>query len=350
MITAKGVTKAFNNKPVLKGLDIHIERGAIYGLAGRSGVGKSTLLRCINGLEGYDTGSLVVDGIDVRSLRGRDMMAFRKRIGMVFQQFSLLERLSVYDNVALPLRCWKYKSSFIDKRVKELLEIVEIPEKMRQKPRVLSGGQKQRVAIARALAMEPHILLCDEATSALDPKTAKSIIELLKGINRQMGITIVFVTHQMSVIQGLCNQIAILENGRIAVSGTVNDVFRQQHGALRNLIGEEGDEATEDGAFNTIDLDLPRASAGRLAAEMAIALGCDVTIRGRDSAVSGDDPRLLQIIVPEERLDDVRSYLFAYGMQRDCGNGSRDTFWEDVSSVGREGNGGWKSRQSDASQ
>jgi D-methionine transport system ATP-binding protein len=242
MITANNIIKSFGNNPVLRGLDVHIEKGNIYGLAGRSGAGKSTLLRCVNGLEKYESGSLIVDGTDVKALSHKDMMVFRKNIGMVFQNFSLLERLNVYDNVALPLRCWKYKTLFIDKKVRELLEVVGIPEKIKQKPRELSGGQKQRVAIARALTMDPHILLCDEATSALDPKTSKTIIDLLKQINGQTGITIVFVTHQMSIILGLCKEIAILENGKVAVSGMVEDVFRQQPQALRNLMGEENAE------------------------------------------------------------------------------------------------------------
>ena len=254
MITASGITKTFGETPVLRRLDMHIAQGSIYGLAGRSGAGKSTLLRCVNGLESYDSGSLTVDGIDVRSLGRRDVLAFRKNIGMVFQHFSLLERSNVYDNVALPLRCWKYKSEVIDRKVRELLEVVGIPEKIKQKPRELSGGQKQRVAIARALSMDPRILLCDEATSALDPKTAKSIIELLKQINRHMGITIVFVTHQMSVIRNLCQQIAILEHGRIAVSGAVEDVFRGQSGALRNLVGDGDDEPlSEEGEDSASD-------------------------------------------------------------------------------------------------
>ena len=313
MIIGRNITKSFGDTPVLRGLDVHIERSGIYGLAGRSGAGKSTLLRCINGLERYDSGSLVVDGIDVKGLSGKALMAFRKRIGMVFQHFSLLERLSVYDNVALPLRCWNYKSAFIDRKVKELLDIVGIPEKVRQRPRELSGGQKQRVAIARALTMDPRILLCDEATSALDPKTSKAIIDLLKQINGQMGITVVFVTHQMSVIQNLCREIAILENGRIAVSGTVEDVFRQQPGALRNLVGEEDAEPLR-ARTKTITLLLPHRVAGSLISDMAMHLGCDVTIQGSTSGFSVEGPRELTISLPEKDYHDVGRYLAGRGV------------------------------------
>ena len=172
MITCRAITKSFGGNPVLRNLDLHIERGDIYGIAGRSGAGKSTLLRCINGLESQDSGSLVVDGIDVKTLSGREMMAFRKNVGMVFQYFSLLERLSVYDNVALPLRCWKYKSGIIDRKVRELLDIVGISEKARSKPRELSGGQKQRVAIARA-DYGPRYLLRSFCVSA--PYLARGI-------------------------------------------------------------------------------------------------------------------------------------------------------------------------------
>ncbi|OPY81193.1 MAG: Methionine import ATP-binding protein MetN [Syntrophorhabdus sp. PtaU1.Bin058] len=313
MITARNLTKSFGDTHVLRGLDVHIERGGIYGLAGRSGAGKSTLLRCINGLERYDSGSLIVDGIDVKTLSGKAMMAFRKNIGMVFQHFSLLERLNVYDNVALPLRCWKYKSAFIDRKVRDLLEIVGIPEKIRQRPRELSGGQKQRVAIARALTMDPHILLCDEATSALDPKTSKAIIDLLKQINGQMEITIVFVTHQMSVIRGLCKEIAIIENGKVAVSGTVEDVFRQQPGALKNLIGE-GDAGPGGEGMKTITLLLPREIAGPLIARMAVQLGCDLTIQGGDPLLSGEDPEGLTISFPEKDRLGVEGYLAGHNV------------------------------------
>jgi len=314
MITAVNIVKSFGQTHVLRGLNLSIEKGSIYGLAGRSGTGKSTLLRCINGLEGYDDGSLFVDGTDVRTLSRGDMMAFRKNIGMIFQQFSLLERLSVYDNVALPLRCWKYRSGFIDTKVRELLEIVGISEKIKQKPRELSGGQKQRVAIARALTMDPHVLLCDEATSALDPKTSQSIMNLLKEINVRMGITIVVVTHQMSVIRGLCSEITILENGHAAASGTVEDIFRQQPRALKNLIGEELEAPAEADERKSVILS-PGTIADSFISRMAGVLGIDVTIHGvsadisRETSLGG-----LTISFPEEAYGYVTHYLAGHNV------------------------------------
>jgi D-methionine transport system ATP-binding protein len=318
MIIAHNIFKSFGDTSVLSGLDLNIKRGGIYGLAGRSGAGKSTTLRCINGLEGYDSGSLVVDGVDVKTLSRKDMMAFRKNIGMIFQHFSLLERLTVYDNVALPLRCWKYKASFIDTKVRELLEIVGIPEKIKQKPRELSGGQKQRVAIARALTMDPHILLCDEATSALDPKTSQSIIGLLKEINRQMGITIVCVTHQMSVLRGLCKGIAILENGKVAASGTVEEIFRHRPLALQNLIGEDVDMSAEKSA-KRVALLLPDTVTGLFISCMAKDLGIDLTIQGGNPGCSGETVQGLAISFPENSYDDVERYLVGH-----------DVVWKDL--------------------
>jgi D-methionine transport system ATP-binding protein len=167
---------------------------------------------------------------------------------MVFQHFSLLSRLTVYENIALPLKCWKYKKASIDKKVKELVEMVEISDKLHAKPNELSGGQKQRVAIARALSMSPKILLCDEATSALDPRTAQSIISLLNEINRRLGITIVVVTHQMSVLRRSCEEIAILEDGRIVESGPIGEIFLSRSRALGNIIGNKDLILPETGA------------------------------------------------------------------------------------------------------
>lgn len=239
MIEINNLQKSYNEIKVLEDINLTINDGEIYGLVGRSGAGKSTLLRCINGLEKFNFGDLKVDGVDIKNHNDKEIRQFRKNIGMIFQHFSLMERKNVYENVALPMKCWGYKKEDIDKKVKELLRLVGIEDKIHEKPRALSGGQKQRVAIARALSLSPKILLCDEATSALDPKTTESILSLLKEINSTLGIAIVFVTHQMSVVKQLCHKVSILENGKISASGTVKDLFLNQPQALKNLLGEE---------------------------------------------------------------------------------------------------------------
>lgn len=309
MIKIKGLIKSFGDTQVLKGVDVHIPKGMIFGLVGRSGAGKSTLLRCINGLETYEQGSLIVDGVDVRSLSGKTAREFRKDVGMIFQQFSLLTRLSVYENIALPLKCWNYSNSHIDNKVKELLEMIGIPDKIYAKPKELSGGQKQRVAIARALAMNPKILLCDEATSALDPKTAKSITALLNQINQDLGITIVIVTHQMSVLRSICEEIVILENGKVEVNGPVEEVFLQQPAALKNLIGYQDLLLPKTGV--NIKILLSRDIASKpVITQMARALSMDFMILGgemenyRDSALGS-----VNINVPNEKFAAIEKYL-----------------------------------------
>ncbi len=237
MIKIRNLKKQFDGLEVLKDINITIQDGEIYGLVGRSGAGKSTLLRCINGLVSYDAGSLKVDDVEINCLNKQQSREFRRNIGMIFQHFALLERRNVYDNIALPMKCWGYSKKQIDKRVMELLDLVNITDKVKARPRELSGGQKQRVAIARALAMEPKILLCDEATSALDPNTTQSILKLLREINQKLGITMVVVTHQMSVVKDLCDKISILEHGGLAVTGLVEDVFMDQPPALDSLLG-----------------------------------------------------------------------------------------------------------------
>ena len=239
MIEINHLCKSFGTLEVLKDISLTVKTGEIYGLVGRSGAGKSTLLRCINGLENYDSGSLKIDGTEIRDLSKQEIRELVKGIGMIFQQFSLIERRSVYKNVALPMKCWKYDKERIDKRVHELLELVDIADKINDRPSVLSGGQKQRVAIARALALDSNLLLCDEATSALDPKTTQSVLRLLRDINQKLGLTIIVVTHQMEVVREVCDTISILENGKIAASGTVKDIFLQKPPSLMTLLGKE---------------------------------------------------------------------------------------------------------------
>ena len=209
MIEIKQLYKSYGELEVLKDINLTVNTGEIYGLVGRSGAGKSTLLRCINGLENYQSGSLKIDGTEMKDLSKTQLREFQKEIGMIFQHFSLVERRNVYKNIALPMVCWKYKKEDIDKRVQELAKLVEISDKLYDRPRMLSGGQKQRVAIARALSMNANLLLCDEATSALDPNTTQSVLNLLRELNQKLGITIVVVTHQMEVVRQICDTISI---------------------------------------------------------------------------------------------------------------------------------------------
>ena len=238
MIKIAALKKQYNSTEILKGIDLDIDKGKIFGIIGRSGAGKSTLLRCINGLEKYDSGYLEVNGIDIKKLNEKELRMFRRDVGMIFQHFSLITRASVYDNIAFPMQCWHYNKKEIDERVRYLIDVVGMYEKMNNLARDLSGGQKQRVAIARALSMNPKILLSDEATSALDPKNSESIMELLNNINKSMGITVVLVTHQMNVVKAICDDMAIIEDGIVKDKGIVEEIFINQPASLINILGD----------------------------------------------------------------------------------------------------------------
>jgi D-methionine transport system ATP-binding protein len=230
IISVKNLTKIYNEKSnptkALSDINLDIQKGDIYGIIGMSGAGKSTLVRCLNFLEKPTEGTVVVQGKDLSSLSGKELRKARTEISMIFQHFNLLMQKNVEDNVCFPLKINKVSKSEAKKRCSELLEIVGLSDKAKAYPSQLSGGQKQRVAIARALATNPKILLCDEATSALDPQTTKSILNLLKDINKKYGITIVVITHEMSVIQEICNKVAVLELGSMVERGTVEELFR----------------------------------------------------------------------------------------------------------------------------
>lgn len=229
MIEFENVSKVFQGKEnrveALKNVSLKIETGDIYGIIGFSGAGKSTLLRTINALEKPTEGRVLIDGEDINQLSRAELRKKRKSIGMIFQQFNLLETKTVYENVALPLKLNKVPKEQIKKKVNEILEFVELSDKKDAYPAKLSGGQKQRVGIARALATEPSILLSDESTSALDPKTTAAILKLLKKINQELHITIVLITHEMNVIQSICNHVAVMEDGEVVENGDVIDVF-----------------------------------------------------------------------------------------------------------------------------
>lgn len=221
----KNYTQDNRQFEALKNINLTIKDGDIFGIIGLSGAGKSSLLRCINLIEKPTSGQILIDGKDITSLNSKQIREYRKKIGMIFQQFNLLMNLNVFENVAFPLRISKVSNTEIKEKVNTLLKIVELEDKINSFPSQLSGGQRQRVAIARALANDPSIILCDEPTSALDPSTTQSILNLLKNINEKYKITIIIVTHEMSVIKSLCKNVAVIENGSIAECGSVIDVF-----------------------------------------------------------------------------------------------------------------------------
>lgn len=228
-IEVKHLSKTFEQKGItvhaLQDINLNIELGDIYGIIGMSGAGKSTLVRCLNYLERPTEGEVLIEGKDLGSLNEKELREQRSDIAMIFQHFNLLMQKSVLGNICFPLQIQGVKKKEARAKARELLKTVGLEEKEKAYPAQLSGGQKQRVAIARALAVNPKILLCDEATSALDPQTTASILALLKQINEQFGITIVIITHQMSVIREICNRVAIIERGALVEDGSVTDIF-----------------------------------------------------------------------------------------------------------------------------
>jgi D-methionine transport system ATP-binding protein len=262
-------------------LSLEVQPGEIFGIIGRSGAGKSTLLRCINLLERPDEGSVTVGGVELTRLTPRELQLQRRRIGMVFQHFNLLTTATARENIAFPLRLAKLPRAEIRRRVDELLDMVGMAPHADKYPAQLSGGQKQRVGIARALANRPDVLLCDEATSALDPETTRSILALLQDINRQLGVTIVVVTHEMHVIRAVCDRVAVMHQGRIVESGRVLDLFlHPQHPVTKDLLRQ-----TEEFADDIDGTDAPGETTIRLYASGPAALEPVLTEAVRGTAV-----------------------------------------------------------------
>jgi len=251
MITLNNVHKEYHVEgrtvTALRGINLSIQKGEIYGIIGHSGAGKSTLIRTINLLERPSAGEIIIDGLEMTQLSGRQLQQERRTIGMIFQHFNLLSSATVADNIAFPLRLEKRPASEIKARVQELIGLVGLTGHENKYPSQLSGGQKQRVGIARALATKPKVLLCDEATSALDPQTTQSILSLLLDINRELGITIVLITHEMQVIRSICDQVAVIDGGTIVESGPVADVFlKPQHPTTRDFVSQDTDSLDSD--------------------------------------------------------------------------------------------------------
>lgn len=245
MIEIKNLSKTFpsadHTVEALKNVSININDGDIYGIIGMSGAGKSTLVRCINMLERPTEGSVLVDGTDLGGLSDAELRKVRRNITMIFQNFNLLMQRTCLKNICFPLELAGVSKAEAKKRALELLDVVGLPDKANAYPAQLSGGQQQRIAIARALATDPKVLLCDEATSALDPKTTHSVLQLIREINQKLGITVIIITHQMSVVEEICNKVAILDHGVVVEKGPVSEVFtRPQSDAAKRLVFPDG--------------------------------------------------------------------------------------------------------------
>lgn len=256
MIRLEDVSKIFDtaagNVHAVENVSLTIQEREIYGIIGFSGAGKSTLVRCVNLLERPTKGKVIVDGKDLTSLNDKDLRTMRKRIGMIFQHFNLMKSRTVYQNIAFPLKGSTLSQKEKDNKIKRLLELVDLSDKIDAYPSQLSGGQKQRVAIARALANDPKVLLCDEATSALDPQTTKSILRLLKKVNEELGITIVLITHEMSVIKEICDRVAVMEHGHVVEEGSIIDIFaRPKAEVTKNFVGSTSNLSRIDDLLET---------------------------------------------------------------------------------------------------
>ena len=279
MIELKNVKKSFGDLDVLKGISITIQDHEIYGIIGQSGAGKSTLLRCINGLEDYQSGEITVDGELVSMNDPAKLRQQQKNMGMIFQNFNLLNRLDVYDNVALPMKFWGIPTRTPDakKKIEDLISLVGLSDKIHARPRELSGGQKQRVAIARALVLDPKILLCDEATSALDPAITREILALLQEINDRMGITIIVVTHQMEVVKQICERVSFLKDGMVLAEGRPEELFVRPIKEVKQFLQEESGHLPEEGV-NIQLFFTDESSDDPVITMMARSLGIDFSI------------------------------------------------------------------------
>ena len=289
MIELKHITKVFptadGELTALNDVNITIHDGDVYGIVGMSGAGKSTLVRCINLLERPTSGQVVIDSKDLCVMPAKELIQQRRSISMIFQQFNLLMQRTCLKNICFPMEIAGVKAADAQKKAKELLEIVGLPDKADAYPAQLSGGQKQRIAIARALASDPKILLCDEATSALDPKTTQDILKLVKDINQRLGITVVVITHEMAVVEEICTHVAILDHGVLQESGTVEDIFSNpQTEAGRRLVYPNGVVIDQLPAANVIRIAFNGGSSYEpLIASLAIDCGVKVNILGADT-------------------------------------------------------------------
>ncbi|MFF4245290.1 methionine ABC transporter ATP-binding protein [Streptomyces sp. NPDC001822] len=290
MITTSGLTKVYQSRgrdvTALDGVDLHVREGEVYGVIGQSGAGKSSLIRCVNLLERPTSGTVTVDGQDLTALAGRgrraggELRRARSRIGMVFQHFNLLDSRTVRDNVELPLEILGVNGQARTRKALELLDLVGLADKAKAYPGQLSGGQKQRVGIARALAGDPQVLLSDEATSALDPETTRSILQLLRDLNRELGLTVLLITHEMDVVKTVCDSAALMRKGRVVESGTVGDLLATPGSELAHALFPVGGSASGP-EHTVVDVTFHGESAARpVISQLSRTYNIDISILG----------------------------------------------------------------------
>ena len=319
MIEIKNLSKTFDTAAgqvaALQDVSLTINDGDIYGIIGMSGAGKSTLVRCINMLERPTEGQVIVNGQNLGTLTPAQLRAARRDITMIFQQFNLLMQRNCLQNVCFPMELAGVKKSEAQKRAMELLELVGLPDKAKAYPAQLSGGQQQRVAIARALATDPKVLLCDEATSALDPRTTQQILGLIREINRKLGITVVIITHQMSVVKEVCNHVAILDGGQVAEEGLVAAVFAAPKSAAAkrlvfpNAVDEEVSDPGEESRVRLVFRD-SKTTGIPLVARLAVEHGilCNV-ISATTQRLSEEVYGSLYLGIPKEKLEQAMAFF-----------------------------------------
>lgn len=311
IIRLEGLGKQFETSsgPVtaLKDINLEIRGGEVFGIIGLSGAGKSTLVRCINYLEVPTSGKVIFEGKNLTAMKDREKRLARQSMGMIFQQFNLLAQRNVLQNVCFPLEIANVPREEGRKRAKELLELVGLEDRMKAYPAQLSGGQKQRVAIARAMATNPKVLLCDEATSALDPNTTKSILGLLKKINREMEITVIVITHEMAVIEAICDRVAIIDNSHIAEVGKVSEIFSgpRSHIGRQLILGNAASQGTSFGASRQIRIIFDgRESSEPVIANMVLACKVPVNIMHAETRdIEGKAMGQMIVQLPEDETD-----------------------------------------------
>lgn len=325
LIEIQELEKTFQTKNgavhALKDINLQIQHGDIFGIIGMSGAGKSTLVRCMNLLERPTAGRVLFDGRDIAKLHNTELRSVRRSMGMIFQQFNLLMQRTAESNICFPLEIAGVDKKSAQKRAKELLELVGLSDRAKSYPSQLSGGQRQRVAIARALASNPKVLLCDEATSALDPTTTASILSLLKDINRRLGITIIIITHEMSVIEQICNRVAIIDQSHIAEVGSVEEIFfRPKTAAAQKLVYPDGRKSepfsaqTDDSTCYRIVFD-GNSSFEPVIADMVLEFKIPVNIIYADTK-NIDGKAFGQIVIQVPRQKTLRENMMHYLQRR----------------------------------